>query len=93
MRDFSQDHRWMSMNTATLRKSSGADWALDRIIEACAQRGVRAINPWRDQGAAVGLEKIARQLRDAGMGLSGYCRGGFYPAADSTGRQIGRAHV
>ena len=37
--------------------------------------------------AAVGLEKIAKQLRDTGTGLSGYCRGGFYPASDAAGRQ------
>ncbi len=83
MRDFSQDHHWLSINTATVRKQ----WSLDRIIEACAKRGIRAISPWRDQVAAAGLDKIAKQLRDTGIGLSGYCRGGFYPAVDATGRQ------
>ena len=32
MRDFSQDHAWLSINTATVRKQ----WSLDRIIEECA---------------------------------------------------------
>ena len=35
--------------------------------------------------AAVGLPAVARQLRDTGITLSGYCRGGFYPAADAAG--------
>ena len=83
MRDFTQDHQWLSINTATVKKQ----WSLDRIIDECAQRGIRAISPWRDQVAAVGLEKIAKQLRDNGIGLSGYCRGGFYPASDAAGRQ------
>lgn len=87
MRDFSGDHHWLSINTATVRKSLGADWPLDRIIEACAARGIRAISPWRDQVAAVGLTKIARQLQDTGIVLSGYCRGGFYPAIDAVGRR------
>jgi len=87
MRDFSQDHHWLSINTATVRKQ----WSLDRIIEACAKRGIRAISPWRDQVAAVGLDKIAKQLRDTGIGLSGYCRGGFYPAVDAAGRQAALA--
>ena len=26
-----------------------------------------------------------RQIKDAGLGLSGYCRGGFFPAADAAG--------
>ncbi len=84
IRDFSRSHEWLSINTATLRKQ----WPLDRIIEECAQRSIRAISPWRDQVAAVGLEKIARQLRDTGVGLSGYCRGGFYPAADAAGLKL-----
>ena len=83
MRDFSPDHRWLSINTATVR----AQWPLDRIIEECAQRGIRAISPWRDQVAAVGLEKIASIVRSTGMALSGYCRGGMFPAADAAGRQ------
>ena len=87
MRDFTQDHHWLSINTATVRKSNGQDWPLDQIIEACAQRGIRAISPWRDQVASVGLGKIASQLKATGVILSGYCRGGFYTAADAKGRQ------
>ena len=87
MRDFTQDHHWLSINTATVKKSSGKTWPLDCIIDECARRGIRAINPWRDQVAAVGLEKIARQLKATGIGLSGYCRGGFFPAVDAAGRR------
>ena len=81
MRDFSRSHEQLSLNTATVRKQ----WKLDRIIDECARRGIRAISPWRDQVAAVGLERIAKQLRDTGTELSGYCRGGFFPAADAAG--------
>jgi sugar phosphate isomerase/epimerase len=81
MRDFSNDHEALSLNTATVRKQ----WRLDTIIDECARRGIRAISPWRDQVAAVGLDAIARRLRDTGTRLSGYCRGGFFPAADAGG--------
>ena len=83
MRDFSTDHRWLSINTATVR----AQWPLDRIITECARRGIRAISPWRDQVAAVGLEKVAALLRDTGIELSGFCRGGMFPASSPAGRQ------
>jgi sugar phosphate isomerase/epimerase len=76
MRDFSADHRWLSLNTATVRKQGGL---LD-IIEACARHGIRAIDPWRDQVAATGLDRAVRAVRDAGLELSGYCRGGMFPA-------------
>ncbi len=78
MRDFSQNHDWLSINTATVRKQSGAEVPLDRIVDQCAERGIRAISPWRDQVAAVGIDKVARQLKAHGIGLSGYCRGGFF---------------
>jgi len=85
MRDFSADHDWLSVNTATLRRQHGAEVPLAKIIDQCAAQGVRAISPWRDQVAAAGLDAVARQLKAHGMALSGYCRGGFFPAADAAG--------
>ena len=76
MRDFSADHRWLSLNTATVRKQGD----LVDIVEACARHGIRAIDPWRDQVAAVGLDRAVRAVRDAGLELSGYCRGGMFTA-------------
>jgi sugar phosphate isomerase/epimerase len=74
MRDFSADHRFLSLNTATVRKQGD----LVQIIEACARHGIRAIDPWRDQVAAVGLERAVRAVRETGLELSGYCRGGMF---------------
>lgn len=79
MRDFSSDHRWLSLNTATVRKQGD----LVEIIDACAKHGIRAIDPWRDQVAAVGLDRAARAVRDAGLDLSGYCRGGMFTSDTS----------
>src|SRR5579863_2769483 len=81
MRDFSADHRWLSLNTATVRKQGD----LVQIIEACARHGIRAIDPWRDQVLTVGLERAARAVREAGLELSGYCRGGMF-TSDATRR-------
>ena len=81
MRDFSAGHEALSINTATVRKQA----KLDEIVEACARHDIRMICPWRDQVHAVGLERIAPRIRDSGVKLSGYCRGGFFPAADDAG--------
>ncbi|WP_420970138.1 sugar phosphate isomerase/epimerase family protein [Bradyrhizobium sp. B120] len=85
MRDFSDDHRWLSLNTATVRKQGD----LIAIIEACARHGIRAIDPWRDQVASVGLDRAVRAVKDAGLDLSGYCRGGMF-SADSAHRSEAR---
>jgi sugar phosphate isomerase/epimerase len=85
MRDFSQDHRWLSINTATVRRSRGVEQPLTDILDACAARGIRAISPWRDQVAAAGLPAISKRVKAHGLQLSGYCRGGMFPAADAAG--------
>ncbi len=82
MRDLSRDHNWLSINTATVRQQ--ADFV--GIVEACARRGIRAVSPWRDQVAHVGLERAVKAVCDAGLKLSGYCRGGMF-TADAAHRQ------
>jgi len=77
------DSALLSINTATVRKQ----WALPEIIAGCARRGIRRISPWRDQVAAAGLKETAQRIRDAGISLSGYCRGGMFSAADRAGRK------
>ena len=90
MRDFSRDHRWLSINTATVRKSRGEDLPLPQILDACAARGIRAVSPWRDQVVAAGLANVSKQVRALGLELSGYCRGGMFPAADQAGLKAAR---
>jgi sugar phosphate isomerase/epimerase len=85
MRDFSADHRLMSLNTATVRKQG----TFVEIVDACARHGVRAVSPWRDQVAGVGLDRAVKAVKDAGLDLSGYCRGGMF-VADAAHRQEAR---
>jgi len=73
----------LSLNLATVRQQ----WNLIEAVEACARHGITAIDPWRDQVAAVGLAEAARVIKDNGMRVSGYCRGGAFPAPDVAGRQ------
>jgi hypothetical protein len=77
------DSNLLSINTATVR----AQWSLPEIVAGCARRGIRGIAPWRDQVAATGLKESAQRIRDAGLGLSGYCRGGMFPALERSGRR------
>ncbi|WP_376963752.1 sugar phosphate isomerase/epimerase family protein [Azospirillum sp. A26] len=84
MRDFSEDHRWLSINTATVRKQGD----LVEILDACARRGIRAVAPWRDQVATVGLDAAVRAVRAGELELSGYCRGGMFPADPSKAAEV-----
>ena len=73
----------LSLNTATVR----VQWTLPQIIAGCVRHRIRYIAPWRDQVAAAGLKESAQRIRDAGLALSGYCRGGMFPALDREGRK------
>jgi sugar phosphate isomerase/epimerase len=76
LRDLSGGPSLLSINGATVRKQAD----LLGIIEACARHGIAAISPWRDQVEAVGLKHARQAIKDAGLRLSGYCRGGLFPA-------------
>ncbi len=77
------DPNLLSLNTATVRQQ----WTLPQIIDGCARHGIRGIAPWRDQVAAAGLKESAARIRDAGLVVSGLCRGGMFPATDRDGRR------
>lgn len=70
--------RPLSLNTVTVRDR----WSLADCIEGCARHGIPAISPWRDKLAELGTANAARQIRDAGLAVSGLCRGGMFHAAD-----------
>lgn len=73
----------LSLNTATVK----TQWRLDQIIEGCSRHGIRGISPWRDQVAEIGLGRAAQLIRSHQLTVTGYCRGGMFPAADRAGRQ------
>ena len=77
------DIQRLALNTATVK----AQWTLAECIEGCARHGIPGIAPWRDKLAECGVDNAAKMIRDAGLGVSGLCRGGMFPAADAAGRQ------
>ena len=83
MRDLSNDTSLMSLNGATVRQR----WKLKDIIEGCARHEIGGIAPWRDQIAECGLDEAAQMIRNAGLSVSGVCRGGMFPANDAIGRR------
>lgn len=83
MRDFSGDTALLALNTATVQ----AQWTLEQCIEGCARHGIGGIAPWRDKLAECGVARAARSIRDAGLRVTGLCRGGMFPAATPADRQ------
>ena len=79
MRDFAQDHSALALNTATLGHNldgHGAGWPVERVIDACAARGITGIVFWRREIGARAVE-IGTLVRSAGMQVVGLCRSPF----------------
>ncbi len=77
MRNLSDRLDLASINTATL----GYRLPIEQTIEAVARAGFGGISPWRREVESGDVNRIALQIRDAGLAVSGYCRSGYLPAA------------
>src|SRR6476469_7853932 len=77
MRDFTNDLRWLAINSATIKS-----WPLQQQIEGCARAGITGIAPWRDGVAALGPKRSRELLRAHDMTATCYCRGGMFTAAE-----------
>jgi len=73
----------LSINSATVREQ----WSLPQLIEGCVRAGIRGIAPWREQLKACGTAEAARLIREAGLTVSGLCRGGFFTGGTGQERQ------
>jgi sugar phosphate isomerase/epimerase len=76
MRDFASDHSALALNTATLGHNldgHGAGWPIERVIDACAERGLGGIVFWRREIGDRAIE-IGERVRAAGLKVVGLCR-------------------
>jgi sugar phosphate isomerase/epimerase len=79
MRDFRHDHSALALNTATLGhnvEGQGAGWPVERVIDACAERGFGGIVFWRRE-IGKNAVTIGRRARAAGLAVAGLCRTPF----------------
>ena len=77
MRDLNGRLDLCAMNTATL----GYQTPIAETVDAVAAAGYGAITPWRRELEGESVEAVARQIRDAGLAVAGYCRSTYIPAA------------
>ena len=76
MRDLANRLDLCSINTATL----GHREKISTVIDAVARHGYGAICPWRRDLQDENVAAITRQIRDARLTVSGYCRSTYFPA-------------
>jgi sugar phosphate isomerase/epimerase len=60
---------------------------LTQAIEASAKAGLKWIGVWRHKIKDAPVAQFGKQIRDAGLGVSGLCRGGMFPSLNPADRQ------
>jgi sugar phosphate isomerase/epimerase len=79
MRDFSSNLSALAINTATLGhnvEGHGAGWPPERVVDACAQRGIGGIVYWRREIGSRSVP-LGERTRAGGLRVDGLCRTPF----------------
>jgi sugar phosphate isomerase/epimerase len=74
----------LSLNTAT----PGPNVDLRQCVDGCVRHGIGGIAPWRDKLQAAGVDEGARMIADAGLQVSGLCRGGWFTAEGALSQDV-----
>lgn len=85
LRDLRDCQQWLSMNTATL----GYRQPIQQTVESVAKAGFGALAPWRQEVETpdVNVSALAKQIRDAGLAVSGYVRTAYFAGENAQVRQ------
>ncbi len=75
-------HPRLSLNQATIKYAD-----LPSALHVTAEAGIASIGLWREPVAEIGLAKAVDLVAGSGLRVSSLCRGGFFTAADDTGRR------
>lgn len=62
-------------------------WSIEEAADNYARAGVAGISVWRDTLENRNIRSTGRMLRDTGLTVVSYVRGGFFPAATASERQ------
>jgi len=95
VRDFSQDHSALALNTATLGhnlEGYGAGWSPEQVVDACAERGYGGIVFWRRELGSRAAQ-IGDRVRASGMKVAGLCRTPFLTGSEAGSDEEIRASI
>src|SRR4051812_48096797 len=62
-------------------------WNIEEAAKNFSAAGVKGITVWRDALAGRDIRQTGQMLRDHDLKIVSLCRGGFFPAKDSSKRQ------
>ncbi len=67
-------------------------WDIDVAARNYAEKGVAAISVWREALEGRNIKSTGQMLRDTGLTITSFVRGGFFPAESAKDRQVAINH-
>ncbi len=62
-------------------------WSLPEAVDRYAAAGVAGISVWQDSAAVLGPKKSGERIRESGLEVVSYVRGGFFPHTSKAARE------
>ena len=62
-------------------------WELETALEKYKKAGITGITVWQDALQSSGLSKARTLIANSGLEVVAYCRGGFFPHLEKSGRE------
>ena len=78
-----QDYSRLCIHTITTKP-----WSLKEAVENYARAGVKGISVWQDAVADKDFKAAGKLIKDHGLEIVSYCRGGFFPDPDPEKRKL-----
>ena len=67
-------------------------WTIETAVEKYAQAGVQGISVWQQALDGRSITDCGKRIRDAGLSVCSYVRGGFFPSVDASKRNDSLKH-
>jgi sugar phosphate isomerase/epimerase len=71
----------------SLNQKTTNSWGVEEAVSGCRRAGLTSIGLWREPVQAIGVDKAARLVAEAGLRVSSLCRGGFITVEEGPARR------
>lgn len=76
----------MELSRSCLHTITNKPWGLEQLVDKYAQAGIKGISVWNNAIETMGPYRAGELIRNNGLDVVSYVRGGFFPHPESTGR-------
>lgn len=76
----------MELSRSCLHTITNRPWSLEQLVEKYNEAGIRGISVWNNAIETMGPYRAGELIRNNGLEVVSYVRGGFFPHPDSTSR-------